>query len=98
MVYWAMSLPALDQGVAQAFQQHTSYRSFSLRRLEPMTAPEERVPDLGPGRHDGAAIAFGGVEVQVGVTGPPQVRPLGLCKSCTLGLRWLATVWGGVSC
>src|SRR5262249_19429265 len=41
LVYWALNLPALGQEIALIAQQYPAQRSFTLRVMEPLGAPEE---------------------------------------------------------
>lgn len=41
LVYWALKLPVLGEGIAQGAWQYPAYRNVMLRMLEPLGAPED---------------------------------------------------------
>jgi len=41
LVYWALNLPVLGQGIAQLAWQYPAYRNLTLRLMELLEAPEE---------------------------------------------------------
>ena len=73
LVYWVLNLPVLGQEVAEVAWQYPTFRSSTLRLLEPLGAPDEdaapsRAPVREPvrGRMPGMAIAIQGVTVRAG--------------------------------
>ena len=68
LAWWALSLPAHGQGVAQMVRQYPAVRNTALRLLEPLRAPEDvdgdqPVSAAAPGA-EGMAIALDGVTVR----------------------------------
>ncbi len=64
LVYWALKLPALGEGVAQGAWRYPAYRNVMLRVLEPLGAAEDvdekdepaaSAPDGGPARRSSRA-------------------------------------------
>jgi ABC-type bacteriocin/lantibiotic exporter with double-glycine peptidase domain len=43
LVYWGFTLPFLAQAIAQGAWQYPAYRNVTLRLLEPLDAPDERL-------------------------------------------------------
>jgi ATP-binding cassette subfamily B protein len=70
LVYWLLNLPLLGEDIALVAWQYPSYRSTTLRVLEPLGALEHRTaarttPDGRERQAVGAAIVFDGVTVRV---------------------------------
>ena len=68
LAWWALSLPAHGQGVAQTVRQYPAVRNTALRLLEPLRAPEDvdgdqPVSAAAPGA-EGMAISLDGVTVR----------------------------------
>jgi ATP-binding cassette subfamily B protein len=76
LVYWALSLPALGQDLAQVARQYPAMRNVVLRLLEPLGTPEPvdpvvDEPDAGAGAvrtGHGVAIQMSGLTVEASGT------------------------------
>jgi ABC-type bacteriocin/lantibiotic exporter with double-glycine peptidase domain len=68
LVYWALSIPALGQGIAQIAWNYPSLRNTLLRFLEPLGSPEEvvAIPEATPTSGQGVAIEIDNVSVAAG--------------------------------
>src|SRR5207244_13618754 len=44
LVYWALALPVLGQGMGFLIQQYPQHRNVTLRVVEPLGAPEAALP------------------------------------------------------
>jgi ABC-type bacteriocin/lantibiotic exporter with double-glycine peptidase domain len=68
LVYWAMSIPALGQDMAETLRELPSVRSTLLRFLELMGSPEESF-ESRPAVADSRGVAVAMHEVEVAVAG-----------------------------
>lgn len=69
LVFWALSLPAIAQDLAQAAWQYPSIRTTTLRLVEPLGAPDETAVPTGAstlGAGAGLAVSMQGVTVRAG--------------------------------
>jgi ABC-type bacteriocin/lantibiotic exporter with double-glycine peptidase domain len=68
LVYWALSIPALGQGIAQISWNYPGLRNTLLRFLEPLGSPEEvvAIPDTTAPPSHGVAIELDNVSVSAG--------------------------------
>lgn len=102
--YWAMSLPALGEQLAQAVQQATPMRNAMLRSLEPLGAtlasasvPVRTAPEIEPDALSVAASpllkAAGAAGPTPAVTGSPQFSRI--ARGIAVELRSLDLTLGG---
>jgi ABC-type bacteriocin/lantibiotic exporter with double-glycine peptidase domain len=54
VTYWALSIPVLGEQIALAARAYPRVRNTVLRLLEPLDAPEDRVPDVATACRPGA--------------------------------------------
>jgi ABC-type bacteriocin/lantibiotic exporter with double-glycine peptidase domain len=73
LAYWAVGVPLLAARLGALARRYPTYRSTTIRLLEPLTAPLEPTPPAAPaGCASGAALRLADVTVHVG--GLPVLR------------------------
>jgi ATP-binding cassette subfamily B protein len=63
VAYWALTLPAIGEEIAQVAQRYPMLRTTTLRLLEPLSSPEEDASERANPINQAATLEWKGVEV-----------------------------------
>ncbi|HZU51205.1 MAG TPA: ATP-binding cassette domain-containing protein, partial [Sphingomicrobium sp.] len=79
LAYWALNLPVLGQDIALVAWQYPAYRNMTLRLLEPLGAPTQRLPEETDTRPNNTPIEAALENVTVHAGGHTILDEINVC-------------------